>query len=118
MSKERIELGSAPYDEDCAQLGQPDYEERVRRELTAFMAQLRRVYRAAHNVDLSLPLIVVRHQHDFGVYHEVNVLFNSRISDEVEAAYWLEANVPSEWDETAKRYIIGEACVSETDVCS
>jgi len=96
-----ITIGSAPPEEQCAQLGEDNYPVRARAECRRFISQLRRVAAAA-NIDLgALTLHVKGFSHDFGTYYEVVAQFDE--GDEVSstAAYWLEANTPETWDDEA-----------------
>jgi hypothetical protein len=74
-----INIGSAPWSEECAQVGTDDYPERSRRECVAFLHQIRRI------VGPEPPgavLVIKSFPHDFGSYREVCC----RYSDENEAA--------------------------------
>jgi hypothetical protein len=69
-------LGTAPVNESCAQLGQEDYEVKVRPECQRFIKLLR-----------------------FGVYYEVVCLFNA---DDEEAEYYAfrcEDELPATWED-------------------
>lgn len=110
--KETIELGSVPYDENCSQVGDPDYWEQIKLETRAYINQLKRLYRNFHGKDLpeDCKLYLKAFDHDFGTYHEVVVSYDmpfdyTGFKDQhpaVDAAYWLEANLPANWDEEAK----------------
>lgn len=39
-----IDVGSAPWNEECAQLGSDDYHDRAKRECRAYLNQLRRMF--------------------------------------------------------------------------
>lgn len=101
---EKIELGPTPSDETCIQVGEPDYEIRAHAETTAYVNQLHRVYAAAHNGKRSPARIRVKEfSHDFGAYFEAVVSFQDNNEEQIEAAFWLDANAPSQWDNEAKR---------------
>jgi hypothetical protein len=94
-----IEIGATPYDEPCAQVGEPGYEERARAECRVFIRQIRR---AIGPEPAGARLVVRSHSHDFGLYQEVGLRFDD--DDEAQARYAakLEDSVPDRWDETAR----------------
>lgn len=101
---EKIELGSTPSDEDCIQVGESDYEIRAYAETTAYVNQLYRVYAAAHEGKRSPARISVKEfSHDFGAYFEAVVSFQDNNEEQIEAAFWLDNNAPSHWDDEAKQ---------------
>jgi len=102
--REILELGSAPVDEKCAQVGDEDYAKQAVAECRAYVNQLYRVYEEANvsPVPPGLRLHGKRNDHEYGVYYEVAAFFNDTDEEAVNAAYWLEANQPPTWDEKAK----------------
>lgn len=104
MSKIVLELGSSPVNENCAQLGSDGYEELARRECSAYIKQLRRVYLAERggNLPESVTLRTKSNEHDFGRYYEVAVSCESSDEVAIDAAFWLENNQPLEWDAIAR----------------
>lgn len=102
-----IELGSAPIEEDCAQVGDLDYEERGRKECEIYREQLIRTYEREHEgrapILDGVSLRVKTNHHDFGDYYEVATYFDDADEKAVDVAFWLEANQPTHWDEEAKR---------------
>lgn len=98
---EHISLGSGPISEDCAQLGQDGYKTQAMRECRAYKGQLERLYRQSHD-GAELPCWVVTKgcQHDYGTYYEVYAQYDDETQ---EAAMWLEAHLPEEWDVEAKK---------------
>lgn len=103
--RETIELGSVPYNEDCAQVGTDDYAVRAKQECNAFIAQLKRQYQQHFNRDLpeACHLRIRTNYHDFGSYYEVAVSFPIDSEAAAEAAFWLDENCPGNWDEAAKK---------------
>lgn len=103
--KERIELGSAPWDEDCAQVGQADYYQRAQKECIAYKRQLQRILEAEGYSGLlvygELRFVIKSNAHDFGNYYEVVVVFDADDEQQVEAAYFIEGNLPAKWDAIA-----------------
>jgi hypothetical protein len=94
-----LDIGSSPPDEDCAQVGSPDYYPRARRECRAYIGQLRRVLGPE---PLGAHLIVKSHLHDFGTYLSVACIFDPANRAAIEYAYRCESNSPEEWDRKAK----------------
>jgi hypothetical protein len=93
-----IELGCAPCDESCAQVGEPGFRERARKEMDAYINQLYREF-----PDLRLSSVFLKKmwvQHDFGVYGEVIAEYGD--DDESYAlAVQVENYLPCNWDEEA-----------------
>ena len=98
MPFDYVDIGPGPYEEDCAQVGEPDYAERSRKECTAFKYQLLRMFPPPEGASV----VVRSHQHDFGVYREVAVKFDSENEAAADYAYMLEGESPKFWDELAK----------------
>ncbi len=88
---EFIELGPAPCEEPCEQLGPNFNRERAKREATVWKDQLQRTFPKAK-------LGVRWFQHDFGTYPEVVVHYRSDDEEAVNVAFDVEENLPSEWD--------------------
>lgn len=90
-----ITLGTAPCDEPCAQVGQPDYDERAREECRRFILLIRQKLgpepEGAWLSTKSFP-------HDFGTYCEVVCYFNTEINASVDYASRCEAETPATWE--------------------
>jgi hypothetical protein len=100
-----LHIGSSPPDEDCAQVGSPDYYPRAKRECRAYIAQLRRVLgpepTGAH-------LTIKSNPHDFGNYLSVVCEFDPVSTVAVDYAYRCESQGPKVWDDQAKRELAQE----------
>lgn len=77
-------LGPVPYDEACAQVGQPDYRERALEECRRYKAQLERLFPEARFEIKGFP-------HDFGTYYEVVVYGDQNA--------YIEDEAPANWDD-------------------
>ena len=93
-------IGSSPCEEECAQVGSPDYRTRAMKELTAFKNQLLRVFGTP---PIAANLVIKSFPHDFGTYHEVCVIYDDENEEAVDYAFKLEANTPMVWDDIAKK---------------
>ena len=100
-----MSLGSNPWGESCAQVGTDGYTAQALRECRAWQRQLRRHYQGAHQQDVpkECHLVLRDCPHDFGTYHEIVALYDVENEVGTRAAFWLEANMPEEWDEDAER---------------
>ena len=99
-----LSLSPTPAGEECAQLGDPDYSSRARKECRAFINQLIREFGEPPS---GVGFRISQNPHDFGTYLDVEVRF--RDDDEaVEYAYNLEANLPEYWDEEAHKELNAE----------
>lgn len=83
ISRDTLSIGSAPYGEDCAQVGatEYDYATRARAECKAFMQQIAKHYPEPENGYLKIKA----NPHDFGTYYEVNAVYDM---DDTEACDW------------------------------
>ena len=104
---ERIEIGSSPWGEECAQVGQKDYYIIAYRECAAYKKQLCRILRSNGFDPDTMPegfaLVVKGIQNDFGTYYEVVCRFNGDDERSWEIASFIESNAPEMWDDIAKK---------------
>ena len=97
---DHLDLGCAPSDEDCAQLGVDDnYEVRARCECRAFIHQFMRTCGApppgAH-------FRIMANRHDFGTYYSVAIVFEPNDEDAIAYAYCCDEEAPDQWDMAAR----------------
>lgn len=93
MSNEYIELGTAPIDEKCVQIGDPNYYEKATIECTRFIALIRKKF---GDEPIGARLRIKSNSHDFGEYYEVVCNYSN---DEAEQyALSIENNTPSKWE--------------------
>lgn len=88
---ERETLGPCPASEDCAQLGEPDYEARAKAECRRYIDTIRAAF--GHE-PAGARLAVRSHRHDFGFYYEVEISWE--VGNEVAEAYAARACDPDE----------------------
>ena len=95
-----LTISSVPLDENCAQVGDDNYEKQSRKESRAFVNQLLRVFgeppMGAYIVPKSFP-------HDFGSYVEVCVVYDTENEVAEDFAFSVENAIPSEWDNEARK---------------
>lgn len=94
-----LEIGCTPHEEDCAQVGSPDYRARARAECNAYRNQLIRLFGKPPE---GAELIIKSNPHDFGTYYEVAVRFEEDNEKATDYAFDMENNSPAHWDEEAK----------------
>ena len=105
MFDEYIELGPTPADEDCAQVGQPNYNTFARMEAKAYINQLNREF--SHWVESGWIRFDNKwFNHDFGSYCEVVVYYQS--DDEVSrgCAFSIDRHHAYRWDQEAKKELM------------
>ena len=88
-------IGPAPREEECAQVGTPDYYEQAIPECRRFIALLRRVFGPE---PAGAALQVKAFDHDFGTYHEVVCWFDTDIPESVAYAARCEDDAPATWE--------------------
>jgi hypothetical protein len=97
---DHFDLGSAPADARCAQLGvDDDYESRARCECRALIHQFERV---CGDPPPGTFFWIMANPHDFGTYYSVAVHFDPNDADAVAYAYRCDEEAPSEWDTAAR----------------
>lgn len=89
-----ISIGSAPSEEECAQVGDPDYRVKAVAECRRFIVLLREMFGAEPE---GAKLAVKAFPHDFGTYHEVVCYYDESMQEAVDYAFKVEANVPATW---------------------
>jgi hypothetical protein len=96
--KQRINLGSTPADEPCAQVGAEGYAEKARAECKRYIQVLRHAYIATHGaLPEGLNIRIASAPHDYGSYYEVVAEFDENDAQAYEAALWLDSHAPAEW---------------------
>ncbi len=100
MAYDILAIGPAPSEESCAQVGDPDYPERSRRECRVFLRMLLRLFPASQSLEARL--VVKTFPHDFGRYREVCVQFAPSSQEALGYAYHIESNAPARWDTLAR----------------
>lgn len=104
--RDKLEIGSVPYGEDCQQVGTPDYDpDKARKEVKAFHDQLYRAFPELSAENSKTWLKIVSNYHEFGTYREVAVSFDPDDDDSIDLAYRIESNAPEFWDDQAKDYL-------------
>jgi hypothetical protein len=97
-------IGSAPAEEDCAQVGQYDYSMRARKECRAYISLIKRHFES-QGISIPNELLVIKSEaHDFGSYLEVACKINStdpRAEELYDLACRIESESPTRWDEKA-----------------
>lgn len=96
---ERLDLGSAPSHETCAQVGIDDYAEKARRECRAWIGQL---VRTLGEPPAGVRFRIAANPHDFGTYYSVVVEYDG---NDVEAAAYAargDEAAPEHWDAAAR----------------
>lgn len=100
MRNASLTIGSVPFDEPCAQVGDPNYWEAAKSECAAFRNQIRRVLGAEPE---GAAIVIRRHEHEFGSYFEVEVDFDDRIPAAVDYAFNAEGSEKlRRWDKQAR----------------
>ena len=94
--KTYLSLAPAPTEEDCAQVGTPDYRDRALAECARFIRLLRqKIGPEPEGAWLSVQWFA----HDFGPYCEVVCYYHTDIQASVEYAFHCEDNLPATWND-------------------
>lgn len=93
-----INIGATPYEEDCAQVGDPDYRAKARAECNRYIECLRKVYGSEPS---GARLYIKSNPHDFGTYYEVECAFDATPEAE-NYAFAVENGLATWYDTKAK----------------
>jgi len=97
-----LNLGPTPSNEDCAQVGSPDFKNRADKELDAYKAQLERMFPGLET-HKHMKFKKMWFPHEFGSYGEIVIVYDDSNELEAATAIEIEWNTPSYWDEEAKK---------------
>ena len=98
--RDSLSICCTPYGEECEQLGR-DYRPHIAMaECRAFLKQIRRV---CGEEPEGARLRISSNPHDFGTYHEVEVVFNNDNEKATTYAYDVESADLESWDDEAKK---------------
>lgn len=100
MFDDYITLGPTPPDEDCAQVGEPNFRKLATVQMKAYVNQLNR--RFDNWVKDGYILFDKKwFNHDFGSYGEVVVYYNTEDEMSRMCAISVDRSIPTYWDEEA-----------------
>lgn len=92
---DHMSIGCTPSGEKCTGVGDPNYHSLAMAECQRFMAQLHKTF---GQPPPGARLHIHANNHDFGVYHEVCVVYDDSNEKATNYAFKLEAECPEYWD--------------------
>lgn len=99
MAMDYVYLAPSPIEEDCAQVGEPDFRKKATKEMTAFCNQLYRQF--PNSMEMGIRFRIKWQDHDFGQYGEVVATYDMNDDEAMNLAYEIENNLPEHWDKEA-----------------
>ena len=105
-----LDIGTTPYGEDCAQVGQETYMRRSRIEIETLVDMLERTMPEKY-MRSGVGFKMTSNGHDFGTYRGLEVYWYEDDSNgddmplAAEAAFYIEKNMPEHWDDEAREYL-------------
>ena len=96
--RDYFSIGPTPSEEDCAQVGQPDYRRKALEECTRFITLIRNTLGPE---PAGAELAVKSFPHDFGTYYEVVIWFERDGGEAIAYAERCEDDAPRTWDSGA-----------------
>ena len=94
--RDEIEVGQAPCEEECAQVGTPGYRDQAIAECKAYIEAIRNcVGREPEGARLAYKGF----PHDYGTYYEVVVYYDTDVPEARDYAYMVESQAPTTWEE-------------------
>lgn len=100
MARDYLNIGSSPTDEECAQVGSPNYASRAKAECARFIDLLRKKFGPEPEGAL---LQAKSFPHDFGSYYEVVCWYDDGLPESVDYAFRCEGETPATWEEPSTR---------------
>lgn len=100
--RDTVVLGSAPADEDCANLGSDGYYDQARMECAALIRQIRRINGSEPT---GAALLIQSFTHDFGDYLQVVCRYDDRFPESKSYALLCEDTFPDAWDAEAVKEV-------------
>jgi hypothetical protein len=103
--KEYLYVGPVPSEEDCAQVGSPDYATKGKQECRMFREQIRRHYPEPDNGYLAIK----SNSHDYGTYYEVVAVYDMDCEEAANWAFDVEGDTKGElrrWDKEAQEQLV------------
>lgn len=98
---EFLYIGPVPAEEDCEQVGEDCNYNKMCGECRVYGEQLARLF--PEQVKTGIWFKTKAEQHDFGRYYELVVCYDPNDPAQVTAAFHVEANLPSTWDDKARQ---------------
>jgi hypothetical protein len=95
MTDDIIWIGSAPAEEDCAQVGDPDYARNAKAECRAFIDAIRKV---CGREPEGARLAIKGQAHDYGQYFEVAVIYDGNNRQAADYAQKVDDLAPQTWE--------------------
>lgn len=92
--KDYLTLGPNPADEECVQVGNPDYYKLAKAECQRYIELIRNIIGPE---PFGAALIIKSFPHDFGSYMEVCCVYDDEIEEATEYAYKCEGESPTKW---------------------
>ena len=92
--KDYLNIGPVPPEEDCAQLGTPDYREKAIAECRRYIKLLREML---GEEPVGAQLAIKWFQHDFGSYCEVVCYYDNERPETLDYALKCEGDGPLTW---------------------
>ena len=93
-----IDIGSAPAEEDCAQVGAADYAAKARGECVRFIELIRKQLGTEPE---DAQLSIKSNPHDFGTYYSVVCRYEDTTEQAVRYAFRCEDEAPTRWEDEA-----------------
>jgi hypothetical protein len=96
VNEDIIWIGAAPLNEDCAQVGSPDYARKAKIECKAFIEAIRKV---CGKEPEGARLTTKPQPYDFGSHYEVAVIFDGNNKEAADYADKVDRPAPATWEE-------------------
>lgn len=95
---EWFDFDTVPYEEQCAQVGEPDALQKMKDEVKRTKALLIQKF---GEPPIGVLIRPHRNEHDFGSYYSLRVYYNPNLPDAVAYAFACEGDFPRTWEDTA-----------------
>jgi hypothetical protein len=104
MARDYVDIGPAPCEEECQQVGMPSYNHLFARlECEAFINQIRRTLGTEPD---GARLAIKSFPHDFGSYMDVVCYYDTDNDESVTYAFMCESDCPMKWDQESRELLL------------
>lgn len=96
MALDEFQLGTTvPHEEDCIQLGQPNYSAYSKLEANLLMKQ---IVKELGDTPEGCSMKLIGCKHDFGTYYDIALIYDTDSEEHTKWVSKVEGELPNKWD--------------------
>jgi hypothetical protein len=114
--RDYLNLESAPYNEECIQVtDKKPYIQEMIEECRKYKTLLTELFPIPSDIKENTYFTIKTFPHDFGSYKEVCIIFDDENEKSCNFAYYVENNLPSNWNYSSCQIITFENYLKENE---